>query len=149
MPFNTPYGTPISLEKAQTAVQAAVAEANKRGWPLNVAVVDSGGNLVTFARMDGAQLASIAISEHKARVAAKYRRPILPSSLTACTLRQRPTPRACIAWGSFFIAVEEREPSVPRKITEGSPKGGCSQNRTVLKFPDLVQEFKTVPIPHT
>ena len=75
MPFNSPYGTPISLEKAQTAVQAAVAEANKRGWPLNVAVVDSGGNLVTFARMDGAQLASIAISEHKARVAAKYRRP--------------------------------------------------------------------------
>jgi uncharacterized protein GlcG (DUF336 family) len=74
MPFNTPYGTPISLEKAQTAVQAAVAEASKRGWPLNVAVVDSGGNLVTFARMDGAQLASIA-SEHKARVAAKYRRP--------------------------------------------------------------------------
>jgi uncharacterized protein GlcG (DUF336 family) len=66
MPFNTPYGTPISLEKAQTAVQATVAEANKRGWPLNVAV-DSGGNLVTFARMDGAQLASIAISEHKAR----------------------------------------------------------------------------------
>ena len=75
MPFNTPYGTPISLQKAQSAVQAAVAEANKRGWPLNVAVVDSGGNLVTFARMDGAQLASIAISEHKARVAAKYRRP--------------------------------------------------------------------------
>src|SRR5271170_8524057 len=75
MPFNTPYGTPISLEKAQAAIQAAVAEANKRGWPLNVAVVDSGGNLVTFARMDGAQLASIAISEHKARVAVKYRRP--------------------------------------------------------------------------
>jgi glc operon protein GlcG len=75
MPFNTPYGTPISLEKAQAAIAAAIAEANKRGWQLNVAVVDSGGNLVTFARMDGAQLASIAISEHKARVAAKYRRP--------------------------------------------------------------------------
>ncbi len=75
MPFNTPYGTPISLGKAQAAIAAAIAEANKRGWPLNVAVVDSGGNLVTFARMDGAQLASIAISEHKARAAAKYRRP--------------------------------------------------------------------------
>jgi glc operon protein GlcG len=75
MPFNTPYGPPISLQKAEDAVHAAIAEANKRGWPLNVAVVDSGGNLVTFARMDGAQLASIAISEHKARVAAKYRRP--------------------------------------------------------------------------
>ena len=75
MPFNTPYGTPISLEKAQAVVQAAVAEANKHSWPLNVAVVDSGGNLVTFVRMDGAQIGSIAISEHKARAAAKYRRP--------------------------------------------------------------------------
>jgi glc operon protein GlcG len=75
MPFNTPYGAPISLERAQAAVQAAIAEANKRGWPLNVAVVDSGGSLVAFARMDGAQLASIAIAEHKARTAAKYRRP--------------------------------------------------------------------------
>jgi len=75
MPFNTPYGTPISLEKAQAAIQAAVAEANKKGWQLNVAVVDSGGNLVTFSRMDGAQLASIRISEHKARAAAKFRRP--------------------------------------------------------------------------
>jgi glc operon protein GlcG len=74
MPFNTPYGPPISLEKAQAAIQAALAEANKRGWQLNVAVVDSGGNLVTFARMDGAQLASIAIAEHKARVAVKFRR---------------------------------------------------------------------------
>lgn len=75
MPFSTPYGTPISLEKAQAAVQAAVAEANKHSWPLNVAVVDSGGNLVAFARMDGAQLGSIAVSEHKARAAAKFRRP--------------------------------------------------------------------------
>jgi glc operon protein GlcG len=75
MPFNTPYGTPISLQKAEDAIHAAVAEANKRGWPLNIAVVDSGGHLVTFARMDGAQLASIAIAEHKARASAKFRRP--------------------------------------------------------------------------
>ena len=75
MPFNTPYGTPISLQKAEDAIHAAVAEANKRGWPMNIAVVDSGGHLVTFARMDGAQLASIAIAEHKARASAKVRRP--------------------------------------------------------------------------
>src|SRR5207248_11793214 len=37
--------------------------------------VDPNGDLVTFARMDGAQLASIAISQHKARTAARYRRP--------------------------------------------------------------------------
>ena len=75
MPFNAPYGAPISLEKAQAVVHAAIAEAEKRGWQLNIAVVDSGGNLVTFVRMDGAQIGSITISEHKARAAAKYRRP--------------------------------------------------------------------------
>jgi glc operon protein GlcG len=42
---------------------------------MNVTVVDSGGNLVAFERMDGAQIASIEISQHKARVAAKFRRP--------------------------------------------------------------------------
>jgi len=75
MPFATPYGAPISLQRAQALVQAAVAEATKRGWAMNVAVVDSGTNLVAFSRMDGAQLASIAVSQHKARTAAKYRRP--------------------------------------------------------------------------
>jgi glc operon protein GlcG len=75
MPFNAPYGTPITMDRAQAAVQAGVAEANKRGWQLNLAVVDSNGDLVTFARMDGAQLASIAISQHKARTAVRYRRP--------------------------------------------------------------------------
>ncbi len=42
---------------------------------MNIAVVDSGANLVAFVRMDGAQLASIAIAEHKARASVKYRRP--------------------------------------------------------------------------
>src|SRR6266851_6318473 len=74
MPFDTPYGASISLERAQAAINAAVAEAKKRDWKMNVAVVDSGGNLVAFQRMDGAQLASIPISEHKARASATYRR---------------------------------------------------------------------------
>ena len=75
MPFNTPYGAPISMRRAEALIQAALAEANKRGWQMNVAVVDSGANLVTFTRMDGAQIASIPIAEHKARVSVKYRRP--------------------------------------------------------------------------
>ena len=75
MPFNLPFGTPVTLDKAQALIQAATAEANKRGWPEDFAVVDWSGNLVAFARMDGAQLASIAIAEHKARTAARYRRP--------------------------------------------------------------------------
>ncbi len=74
MPFNIPYGAPISLARAQAAIAAATAEAEKHGWALNVAVVDSGANLVAFGRMDGAQLGSIAVSEHKARTSAKFRR---------------------------------------------------------------------------
>ena len=75
IPFDTPYGPPISLDRAQAAISAAVAEAKKRNWKMNLAVVDSGGNLVAFQRMDGAMLASIQIAEHKARAAATFRRP--------------------------------------------------------------------------
>lgn len=74
MNFDIPYGAPISLDRATSAIAAAVAEAKKRGWKMNVAVVDSGANLVAFQRMDGAQLASIQISEHKARASATFRR---------------------------------------------------------------------------
>lgn len=74
MPFDVPYGAPISLERAAAAINAAVVEAKKHDWKLNVAVVDSGGNLVAFQRMDGAQLGSIPISEHKARAAVTFRR---------------------------------------------------------------------------
>jgi uncharacterized protein GlcG (DUF336 family) len=73
-PFNIPYGAPISLKRAQAVAEAAFSEASKHGWPLNIAVVDSGGNLVTFLHMDNSQLASIAVSEHKARASVMYRR---------------------------------------------------------------------------
>ncbi len=74
MPFNVPYGAPISADRAHKIIEAADAEAKKRGWPMNISVVDSGGNLVAFLRQDGAQLASIAISQHKARTAVTFRR---------------------------------------------------------------------------
>ena len=62
------YGTMADFDRL-------VAEAKKRNWKMNVAVADSGGNLVAFQRMDGAMLASIQIAEHKARAAATFRRP--------------------------------------------------------------------------
>ncbi len=75
IPYDIPYGPPISLDRAEAVIHAAVAEAKKRSWKMNVAVADSGGNLVAFQRMDGAMLASIKIAEHKARAAATFRRP--------------------------------------------------------------------------
>src|SRR5271170_1767210 len=75
MPFDVPYGLPISLARAQAVIHAAVTEATRRNWKMNVAVADSGGNLVAFQRMDGAMLASVQIAQHKARAAATFRRP--------------------------------------------------------------------------
>jgi glc operon protein GlcG len=78
MPFDTPYGEPINLETAKKVAAAAIAEAQKHGnWRFCISVVSPNGDLVYFERMDNAQLASIAISQHKARTAARYRRPTL------------------------------------------------------------------------
>ena len=74
MPFDIPYGVPIGLERAREVLAAAEAEAKKRNWKMNIAVVDTHGELVHFARMDGAQLASVPISIGKARTAARFRR---------------------------------------------------------------------------
>lgn len=74
MPFDIPYGAPISLERADAVLSAALGEAKAKGWKLVCGVVDSGANLVSFKRMDNAQLASIDIAIHKGRAAAKFRR---------------------------------------------------------------------------
>jgi glc operon protein GlcG len=74
MPFDIPYGVSIGLERAKEVMAAAEAEARRRNWKLNIAVVDTNGELVHFSRMEGAQIASGPISVGKARTAARYRR---------------------------------------------------------------------------
>jgi uncharacterized protein GlcG (DUF336 family) len=74
MPFDIPYGMSIGLEKAKQVVAAAEAEAKKRNWKMNIAVVDTNGEPVMFERMEGAQIASGDISIKKARTAARFRR---------------------------------------------------------------------------
>ena len=74
MPFDIPYGQSIGLEKAKQVVAAAEAEAKKRNWKMNIAVVDTNGELVHFSRMEGAQIASGPISVGKARTSARFRR---------------------------------------------------------------------------
>ncbi|SHN78966.1 GlcG/HbpS family heme-binding protein [Bradyrhizobium erythrophlei] len=74
MPFDIPYGQSIGLEKAKQVMAAAEAEAKKRNWKMNIAIVDTNGEQVLFERMEGAQIASGAISTNKARTAARFRR---------------------------------------------------------------------------
>jgi len=59
----------IGLGQAQMVVDAAVKKAQDIATLMNVTVVDAGGNLKAFARMDGAWLGSIDISAKKARTA--------------------------------------------------------------------------------
>ncbi len=57
----------ITLDQADAVMAAARSKAVEIGQPMNIAVVDDGGHLVAFARMDGAIKASIDISTRKAR----------------------------------------------------------------------------------
>jgi uncharacterized protein GlcG (DUF336 family) len=56
----------MTLERAKQVIDAAEKSAAKIGQPMNIAVVDEGGNLVAFSRMDGAWLGSIDIAINKA-----------------------------------------------------------------------------------
>jgi uncharacterized protein GlcG (DUF336 family) len=59
----------ISLEQAETAIKAAKEKAKQLNTLMNIAIVDSGAQLIAFAHMDGAWLGSIDISQRKARTA--------------------------------------------------------------------------------
>jgi uncharacterized protein GlcG (DUF336 family) len=71
-----PYGAPIGLDDAKKAAAAAVEEVKKIGAAPNaIAIVDHGGFLIYFERMDNTQLGSVEIAIDKARSAALFRRP--------------------------------------------------------------------------
>ena len=62
----------ITAEAASAACDAAVAYAAARGWRINVAVVDRGGNLMAFLRQPGAFIHSIDIAIDKAYTSASF-----------------------------------------------------------------------------
>lgn len=56
----------VTLEDARRVIAAAEKRADEMGQPMNIAVVDAGGNLVSHVRQDGAWIGSIEISISKA-----------------------------------------------------------------------------------
>ena len=70
-----PYGPPITLEQAKRVMAAAELEAAKNSWQVAVTILDSGGNMVMFHKLDNTQLASIGVSEGKANTALRFKRP--------------------------------------------------------------------------
>jgi uncharacterized protein GlcG (DUF336 family) len=74
---STMHGTTkyITLEDAKKAMTAAEAEARKNSWNVAIAIVDAGGNLILFAKIDDTQLGSVNIAIGKARTAVNFKRP--------------------------------------------------------------------------
>jgi len=62
----------LNLKEARRLIAAAEAKAQSIGQPMNIAVVDGGGNLVSHVRMDGAWIGSIDISINKAFTARAF-----------------------------------------------------------------------------
>jgi uncharacterized protein GlcG (DUF336 family) len=69
------YGTPVTIDQAKKIAAGIVAECKANKWNVAVAVVDTGGHLVYFERIDNTQTASMDIAIMKAKAAATYRRP--------------------------------------------------------------------------
>ena len=69
------YGAPVSLDIARRIAAAAEAQATANGWPMVIAVVDSGANLVVLHKMDMAQIGSVAVAQAKAKSAVRFKRP--------------------------------------------------------------------------
>ncbi len=69
------YGAAVNTATAKKIAAATIAECQKNGWNVSVAVVDPHGFLVYYERMEDTQYASNDIAIGKARTAATYRRP--------------------------------------------------------------------------
>jgi len=70
-----PYGVSIAPDVAKKVAAASIAEARKNNWAMAVAIVDTGGYLVYFERMQDTQLGSVEVAIEKAKTAALFRRP--------------------------------------------------------------------------
>lgn len=70
-----PYGPAITLDQAKRVMAAAELEAAENTWQVAITILDSGGNLVMFHKIDNAQLSAISVSEGKAQTALQFKRP--------------------------------------------------------------------------
>lgn len=111
IPPSIPYGAPIGIAAARRAMAAAEAEAQRNGWGVAIAIVDSGGNLVMLHRLDNAQLSAVRIAEAKARTSVEFRRPTkaLEDAVAGGGVGLRVlTFGACVAEGGVPIVAEGR-----------------------------------------
>jgi glc operon protein GlcG len=69
------YGPVITLDQAKRAMAAAELKAAENSWQVAITILDSGGNLVMFHKVDNAPLFAITVSQGKARTALDFKLP--------------------------------------------------------------------------
>lgn len=69
------YGLSINLDTAKKIAASAITEARKNNWTMAVAIIDTGGNLIYFEKMDGTQTGSVRVAISKGRSAVLFKRP--------------------------------------------------------------------------
>jgi glc operon protein GlcG len=73
--LSIPYGESVTMENVHKVVAPALAEAAKNHLHMAIAIVDVGGELIYFEKMDGTQTGSVQVAIDKARSAVLFRRP--------------------------------------------------------------------------
>ena len=91
------YGANITLDQAKKCLAAAEAESRKNNWMMAIAVLDTGGHMVAFEKIDGTQVASIGIAIEKAKTANNFKR---PSKVFEDAVKDRP---AVLSLGAMTI----------------------------------------------
>jgi glc operon protein GlcG len=120
----------IGLAAAKKMVAAAESEAAKNKWTLSISVVDDGGNLVFFERMDGAHLSTIAISQGKARTAAQYQTATrgLEDGLSKGKTQMLSLPNATMLQGGLPVIVDGKVVGgIAASGAKGEEDEQCSQ----------------------
>jgi glc operon protein GlcG len=65
----------LNLDTARQIASAAEKHARENQWKVCIAIVDDGGHLIYFQRMDGVQTGSVEVSQRKAQTAIAFKRP--------------------------------------------------------------------------
>jgi glc operon protein GlcG len=74
-PAELPSKKVLSLEAAKQVAAAAEKHARENKWNVCISIVDDGGHLIYFQRMDGTQTGSVVVSQRKAQTAIGFKRP--------------------------------------------------------------------------
>ncbi len=118
----------LTLAGARTIIAAAEAKAKEIGVKSNIAVVNDGGHLIAFERMEGARPASVYTAMTKAATAATFRQstgPLSAGTTPADPLLNLSLQNAAAASGGKLTTLHGGEPvTIDRQVIGGVGVGG-------------------------